>query len=180
MPKIVGRYVAFPRATESLPKTTGIISSRCGMLLFIFSASKSRCIKEYVIKVEIMSDGPLGCRPGTTTMVLEPILSISESIKFCAPCPNDITIIIAATPMTIPRIVKRDRDLWVWSPDMAVLSVYLKIIFRIRCSCGGCRPVCRFQLFRPTDGLLSARVLLCKFHELSILLSAYPQYKVFT
>src|SRR3989344_776111 len=130
MPKIVGRYVSFPRATESLPKTTGIISSRCGTLLFIFSA----------------------------------------------PCPKDITIIIAATPITMPRIVKRDRDLWVWSPDIAALSVYLKIIFRIRCSCGGCRPVCRFQLFRPTDGLLSARVLLCKFHELSILLCAYPQY----
>jgi hypothetical protein len=41
----------------------------------------------------------------------DPILSILEIILASAPLPMDIRVITAATPMTIPRMVKKLRSL---------------------------------------------------------------------
>ena len=66
--------------------------------------------------------------PGRTTNKLEPKLEIEFSISCFTPLPIDTKAITAATPIMIPNMVKRDRNLFATKEAHAIrkLSLYIR------------------------------------------------------
>ena len=68
---------------------------------------------------ETTEETPKEENPGRTVIRSAPIVSIFEMISASAPLPTDMRIITAATPITIPNIVKKLRSLCVIMPTHA-------------------------------------------------------------
>ena len=74
--------------------------------------------------------------PGWMIAVSAPSAEIMSRMSARAPCPKDMTRIIAATPIMMPRVVSKERDLWSVSPCRAVRVVCFRFISFHECLVG--------------------------------------------
>ncbi len=132
LPKIVGRNVSPLYDTLPGTITAGITRTSSGTFCFFNKNSKSFILSESAKSVLPMSDGPFGSCPGRITIVSPPSAPTWSSIKRSAPCPIDIIKTIDVIPITIPKIVNAERDLFVLSPTSAVLNVCFVVIVLLK------------------------------------------------
>src|SRR3989338_7714699 len=127
VPSMLAFLVSLPKRAVPEPITLGATATTPRTKAGFFKAETSLSLSD-VVKIEAKSEGPSGSRPARTIMVCGPQPWILARIKSRAPWLTDITSIIAVIPITMPKIVRVERDLWVVKPLMAVLRVLFKVI----------------------------------------------------
>ena len=116
-------YSSRPYDTFPVTTTAGAADIKSGTFPFLNKASTSFSFKESAKSVPEISENPVGCFPGRSTIMSAPIPSTCFKISCSAPFPIETISIIAAIPIIIPSIVKKERGLFERSPVYAVLKL---------------------------------------------------------